>query len=439
MARGRPARLRVGPRARGGHDAHRHARHGARGRQRARAHARRRASAPTPATSEQNRALADVLERAHRRGRGVGQARPRPAAGAARGGRRRRRRLRASPSCFAGVVAALRGEEAPAARAPRRPRGSPTPSTQSSTYRYCTNFAVTGERPATPAPYVAALEALGDSVLVVGDAHDAEGPRPHRRARARDRPSSPAPARSRASTSPTCTSRSRSATGGSPSAAGRRGPPCAAARWPSSRAATACRELFAGLGAHVLDGGPTLNPSTYELLAGIHEVPAEEVVVLPEQPQRRHGRRARRRAVGEGRPRRPDRARSRPAWRPRSRSNSRLPAAENAAAMRAALEHVRTGRRRARGARGPRRALRASATPSATSSEELVAWGEPERDAARRCSTGWPSTPSCSPCIVGRRRAARRRRGRRRSRPTASSSSVSRGGQPSWWWLLAAE
>ena len=35
---------------------------------------------------------------------------------------------------------------------------------------------------------------------------------------------------------------------------------------------------------HPLDGGPTLNPSTYELLAGIHEVPAEEVVVLPNSP-----------------------------------------------------------------------------------------------------------------------------------------------------------
>jgi dihydroxyacetone kinase-like predicted kinase len=39
--------------------------------------------------------------------------------------------------------------------------------------------------------------------------------------------------------------------------------------------------LFAELGAHVVHGGETLNPSTYELLAGIHEVPAEEVLVLP--------------------------------------------------------------------------------------------------------------------------------------------------------------
>jgi hypothetical protein len=30
-----------------------------------------------------------------------------------------------------------------------------------------------------------------------------------------------------------------------------------------------------------VDGGPTLNPSTFEILAGIHEVAASEVVVLP--------------------------------------------------------------------------------------------------------------------------------------------------------------
>ncbi len=39
--------------------------------------------------------------------------------------------------------------------------------------------------------------------------------------------------------------------------------------------------LFAELGAHVVPGGETLNPSTYELLAGIHQVPAEEVLVFP--------------------------------------------------------------------------------------------------------------------------------------------------------------
>ena len=41
------------------------------------------------------------------------------------------------------------------------------------------------------------------------------------------------------------------------------------------------QRLFESLGACVIDGGPTLNPSTYELLAGIHDVHAEEVIVLP--------------------------------------------------------------------------------------------------------------------------------------------------------------
>ena len=44
------------------------------------------------------------------------------------------------------------------------------------------------------------------------------------------------------------------------------------------------RALFESLGVRVLDGGPTLNPSTYDLLAAIHAIPAEEVVVLPNSP-----------------------------------------------------------------------------------------------------------------------------------------------------------
>ncbi len=39
-------------------------------------------------------------------------------------------------------------------------------------------------------------------------------------------------------------------------------------------------EMFRELGVHTIDGGLTFNPSTYDLLAGIHEVAAEEVVVL---------------------------------------------------------------------------------------------------------------------------------------------------------------
>ena len=43
---------------------------------------------------------------------------------------------------------------------------------------------------------------------------------------------------------------------------------------------TGCALLFESLGVQALDGGPTLNPSTYDLLAAIHAVDAEQVVVL---------------------------------------------------------------------------------------------------------------------------------------------------------------
>ena len=44
------------------------------------------------------------------------------------------------------------------------------------------------------------------------------------------------------------------------------------------------KTLFESLGVRVLDGGPTMNPSTYDLLAAIHAIAAEEVVVLPNSP-----------------------------------------------------------------------------------------------------------------------------------------------------------
>src|SRR3954468_24577064 len=68
---------------------------------------------------------------------------------------------------FAGVIAALRGADPPPLEhyAPARVTH---PQHASSTYRYCTNFAVTGED-LEPARWSQPLEALGDSVLVVGD------------------------------------------------------------------------------------------------------------------------------------------------------------------------------------------------------------------------------------------------------------------------------
>src|SRR5215212_5866604 len=70
---------------------------------------------------------------------------------------------------FAGVIAALRGDAPPPLEhfAPARVTH---PHHHSSSYRYCTNFAVTGED-LDAAPWIGRLEAIGDSVLVVGDRH----------------------------------------------------------------------------------------------------------------------------------------------------------------------------------------------------------------------------------------------------------------------------
>ena len=85
------------------------------------------------------------------------------------------------------------------------------------------------------------------------------------------------------------------------------------------------RALFESLGVRVLDGGPTLNPSTYDLLAAIHAVAAEEVVVLPNSPNvvmaAERAAELSDKSVVLSFPR----ARSRPAWPPRSAS-TRAPA-----------------------------------------------------------------------------------------------------------------
>ncbi len=68
---------------------------------------------------------------------------------------------------FAGVVAALRGDEPPELEH-HAPARITHPEHSSGTFRFCTNFAVTG-RDLSPGRFIEPLERLGDSVLVVGD------------------------------------------------------------------------------------------------------------------------------------------------------------------------------------------------------------------------------------------------------------------------------
>jgi DAK2 domain fusion protein YloV len=194
---------------------------------------------------------------------------------------------------FAGVIAALRGD-APPPLAHYEPARIHHPEHHSSTYRYCTNFAVTGEdlRPERFAP---ALESLGDSVLVVGDPatlkvhlHTDDPERATAVFAGAGEVSHLDVADMRAQVASREGRLAASASAGESigvDGADRApaGPSVAAARTGALAVVSGAgiAALFAELGVQTLDGGPTLNPSTYELLAAIHDVPVEEVVVLP--------------------------------------------------------------------------------------------------------------------------------------------------------------
>ena len=68
----------------------------------------------------------------------------------------------------AGCLAALRGSAAPELEHQFAPAALHRPEHESSSFRYCTNFAVTGAG-LEASSFVPGLEAIGDSVLVVGD------------------------------------------------------------------------------------------------------------------------------------------------------------------------------------------------------------------------------------------------------------------------------
>ncbi len=212
---------------------------------------------------------------------------------------------------FAGVVAVLRGEDPPPLDhyAPAR---ITHPQHSSGTYRFCTNFAVTGAG-LSPVSYVEPLEALGDSVLVVGDEstlkvhlHTDDPERAtalfdgvgevsrldvadmNAQVAERDeRIGAPVGAGGASAANGTSTPLGGGANGASVAGAGSyRAPDGAEMRCGAVAVVSGegLREMFAELGVRTVDGGPTLNPSTYDLLAAIHEVPAEEVVVLPNSP-----------------------------------------------------------------------------------------------------------------------------------------------------------
>jgi DAK2 domain fusion protein YloV len=337
----------------------------------------------------------------------------------------------------AGMIAALRGSDAPVPAVQAPPVRVSHPHHTSSTHRFCTNFAVTG-RDLDPSRFVEPLEALGDSVLVVGDAvtlkvhvhtdepaaatalfddvgevsrldvADMHAQVAERAERLGDRDAgngaAPAPRQQR------CGALAVVAGGG-------------------------IRELYESLGVACLDGGQTLNPSTYELLAGIHDVRAEEVVVLPGSPNvvmaAEHAAELSEKTV------RVSAARSQQGGLAAVLAlDPDRSAAENVVALDEALEHVRTGAV-ARAARDDLDGRFAAGDAVGFVEEQIVAWGEPQ--ATLRAVVGsLAEGAELLTCIAGYG-APLTEEEVRSVAPAAVELEYELGGQPSYWWLLTAE
>jgi uncharacterized protein len=176
---------------------------------------------------------------------------------------------------IAGCLAALRGDAAPELEHHYAPAALHRPEHESSSYRYCTNFAVTGHD-LEAGSFTPMLEDIGDSVLVVGD---------DRTLRVHVHTDEPARAVALfeqvgevsrfdvADMLDQVAERSSRLSGEDGEAA-----TCVVVAVASG---AGVKRLYEELGVFVVDGGPTMNPSTYELLAGIHAAAGSEVVVLP--------------------------------------------------------------------------------------------------------------------------------------------------------------
>jgi uncharacterized protein len=331
---------------------------------------------------------------------------------------------------FAGVVAALRGEAAAPQLEHHAPARISHPEHQSSTYRYCTNFAVTGVD-LDDARYVGALEELGDSVLVVGDrttlkvhvhTDDPEtaiavfaGAGEVSRLDVADMRTQVAQREARLATN-------------GHSVAARTGALAVVS-------GTGMARLYESLGAHVLDGGPTLNPSTHELLAGIHSVPAEEVVVLPNSANVIMA--AERAAELAEKAVRVVASRSQQAGL--AAAVALAPAGDadaNADAMRVAIAGVRTGAV-APAARDDAAGRFGVGDAVGFVEEELVAWGEaaPTLEAVL---TALAADAELVTCIAGEG-APLDAEAIVALVPASVELELEDGGQPSYWWLLSAE
>jgi DAK2 domain fusion protein YloV len=328
---------------------------------------------------------------------------------------------------LAGIVGALRGSSPPHVEHHEAARVT-HPQHSSSTYRYCTNFAVTGSG-LEQRLFVPALERLGDSVLVVGDRTTLKV---HVHTDDPDAATAlfeEVGAVSHLDVADMCAQvRSRDERLGATSVEAT----CGALAVVSGEGVSA---LFESLGVRTLDGGVTLNPSTYDLLAAIHAIPEEEVVVLPNSPNVVMA--AERAAELSDKTVRVVRSGSPQAGLAAAVNLEPTRGAdENASAMTHTLERVRTGAV-APAARDDARGRFREGDAVGFVDDELVAWGRP-REALGQVLDQLGDDAELITCLRGSEAPLDDQTVHALVHGDAEFE-LSVGGQQGYWWLLAAE
>jgi len=340
---------------------------------------------------------------------------------------------------LAGVVAALRGE-APELAHRGAPVGATTlPEHESSTFRYCTNFAVTG-RSLRSQSFVSGLERLGDSVLVVGDERTL---RVHVHTDEPEAAVAIFAAVGEVSRLDVADMREQVADRSARLGEGNR---LGEGDGPGDTAQAACaavavvsgagvKRLYRELGAFVVDGDPTMNPSTSELLAGIRAAEGAEAILLPNSPNViMAAERAAElsdvptRVVATG-------AQQEGLAALLAFDPSR-PARENADALVRATHGLLLGGVAA-SARDDPQGRFGIGDAVGYRGDELVAWGEPELT-LHTTLAAMTEQAELVTCIVGAG-APLDAEAVERAVPDGVELELHDGGQPAWWWLLCAE
>ncbi len=327
---------------------------------------------------------------------------------------------------FSGVVAALRGEDPPEVEHYAPPAAS-WPRHESGTFRYCTNFVVSGNA-LNEVAWALKLEQVGDSVLVVGDRSivkvhvhtddpdaavglfadagkvsrlDVADMRSQAEQRAERHEASPAK--------------------------------CGVLAICSGEGMA---DLFRALGVTPLPGGATLNPSTYDVLAGIHAVAAEEVVVLPNSGNVLMA--AERAAELSHKVVSVVASRSPQAGLAAALAHDPSAAADtNAGEMSRVLQRVRTAAVAGAGKDdSDGRFQRGEAVGFVE--EELRAWGDPAATLAKIMQELAGGDVELMTCIEGKDAPLDEARVAALG-PQHVEVEYSFGGQENWWWLLSAE